>query len=68
MAEPIVEGNPLWETLHKIWLEQGKPGYINRGDELFRVLTPSENVVQFHSHGGPEMLYESRSTKGFPHG
>ncbi len=64
MAESIGRDNPLWEVLYKVWLEQRKPGYVNQGEVLYRVLTPGDDVVLFVSQGGPEMLYESRSTKG----
>jgi hypothetical protein len=64
MADSICKDNPLWEVLYKIWTEQGKPGYINHGEILYRVLQPSDNDIRFASQGGSEMLYESRSTRG----
>jgi hypothetical protein len=64
MADSIMKGNPQWEVLYKIWLEQGKPGYVNQGEILYRVYRPSDEEVTFRSYGGPEILYESRSTKG----
>lgn len=62
--DAIDKTNPLWEVLYKIWLEQRKPGYVNLGETLYKVLRPSDENVIFHSCGSPEMLYESRSTKG----
>jgi len=64
MADIIEQGNPLWEVLYKIWIDQRKPGYVNHGDMLYRVMHPSDDDIKFCSYGSSEMLYESRSTKG----
>lgn len=64
MADTISKEDALWEVLYKIWTEQGKPGYINHGEKLYRVLSPSDDDIKFHFAGSPDMLYESRSTRG----
>lgn len=60
----IEQGNPQWEAIYKLWIEEKQPGYVVMpGGQQYRVLHPDDDTVKFELMEGIDSLYNSRSTR-----
>lgn len=66
----IDKSNAEWESLYKLWVESGKPGWLSGPSGLtYQVLQPSDDDIKFAPKGAFDELYGSSSAKGLsPHG
>ena len=51
----------LWERLYKTWVAERKPGYVQLGNQSYRVLIPDEEHVAFEPQAGFDGHYGSQS-------
>ena len=57
--------DPQYEVMLAVWNEEHHPGYVQFGDDLWKVSQRHEdNAVIFIRQGSSEDFYSSRSTKG----
>lgn len=70
MTTTIVDKTmPQWEPLYKMWLQEGKPGWLAGPDGLtYQVLKPSDDDIKFAAREGMGDMYSSSSAKGLTHG
>jgi hypothetical protein len=62
MGQTVREGDPLYEKLYTLWLEQGKPGWVVRsGGDQWKALQPGDDEVIFEKRGGFDDYYGSHS-------
>lgn len=56
------KNSELWKRLYKLWLKQGKPGWVVlRGGDQYRVLHPGDDAVKFERSSGFDAYYGSQS-------
>jgi len=63
--DTIVPGDPGYEQLYTVWLQEKKPGYVTLPNgSMYRVLQPSDDDIRFAPvQGGVDGLYQSSSAK-----
>lgn len=61
----ISVGHPEYDSLMSIWISERKPGWINHGNRMYRVLQDTDGEPFFLlDSGGIDGNYSSRSTEG----
>ena len=61
----IKKGDPQWEALFRIWIQEKKPGWVMQGGATYKVFQPTDDEVFFQdASGGIDPSYSSLSTKG----
>jgi len=70
MSNVIDKTSPEWEVLYKLWVSQGKPGWLATDSGFtYQVLQPSDDDIKFAPKGAFDELYGSNSARGItPHG
>lgn len=54
--------DPTWQKLYKLWVEQGKPGWvILAGGAQYKVLRPDDENIKFERASGFDDFYTSQS-------
>ena len=63
MAQVIEDQeSPIWKKLYKLWIQQGKPGWVVLGGgDQYRVLRPDDDNIKFEKGSGFDDYYGSQS-------
>lgn len=69
MPTAIDKTDSSWEALYKLWIEQGRPGWLAGNDGVtYKVLQPSDDDIKFLPKGAFDELYSSSSARGLSRG
>jgi len=55
------DNEDLYTILYAIWIQEKRPGWVNHGNKLYRVLHPSDEDIRFESLGTQADMYEHYS-------